>query len=585
MLRNLKVIQKMLVLLATALIFFAAVGVTSYLSLKKTQSNENYLYNNLVTKNQDYLQIKSNIASSDGDILSGILATQKINRTNYAKDINQLTKENNTDLQEIQKLPLDSKEAKLLKQFHDDLAAFRSGRVQVLADTQKGQTKDAYSTYTGLMSINRKQMEQDISNLVSYNTTLQAQVEKQNQLQAQKTLEILILVVLVAMLAMGAIGYYITRIIRRPLRDIVLLMTQAQKGDLTVRGRYRSKDELGSMTASFNEMMNELQDIMMRVSDNATNLSAASEQLAASAQETSQATEQIASTVQGIATGSELQVNHLQEGTAVLQEFRRSLSNIAKNAGRVSESAAKAAGLAESGEGVVGNSVKQMQSIHDTMDEMTTVVQSLGGQSEAIGQIVESIADIANQTNLLALNAAIEAARAGEQGKGFAVVAREVRKLAEQSSQMADRIAQSIAQVQTDISNAVASAAAGSESVETGIQVVNEAGVSFRGIMNAVGEVASEIETVSTKATMIAEDPTLENVVKSIAGVAATNAEGTQSATAVTEEQMATMQEVAASATSLSQIAEELQSLIIHFKVSPVDVSEVSEPAVEKLDA
>lgn len=67
-------------------------------------------------------------------------------------------------------------------------------------------------------------------------------------------------------------------------------------------------------------------------------------------------------------------------------------------------------------------------------------VTLLAQKSNSIGEIIESIGQIARQTNLLALNAAIEAARAGEAGKGFAVVADEINSLSSESSNATKKI-------------------------------------------------------------------------------------------------------------------------------------------------
>ena len=80
-----------------------------------------------------------------------------------------------------------------------------------------------------------------------------------------------------------------------------------------------------------------------------------------------------------------------------------------------------------------GENIKSTQAVSEE-------IKALSEKSALIGQIMESIHEIAQQTNLLALNAAIEAARAGEAGKGFAVVADEINQLSKETTDATGKV-------------------------------------------------------------------------------------------------------------------------------------------------
>src|SRR4029079_9892533 len=116
---------------------------------------------------------------------------------------------------------------------------------------------------------------------------------------------------------------------------------------------------------------------------------------------------------------------------------------------------------------------------------------------EKIGDVVETIDDIAEQTNLLALNAAIEAARAGEHGRGFAVVADEVRKLAERSQRETKSISELIRDVQLGTREAVEAMAEGTIKVDEGSAEADQAGRALEEILTAMQATVRQVEEIA----------------------------------------------------------------------------------------
>jgi methyl-accepting chemotaxis protein len=394
------------------------------------------------------------------------------------------------------------------------------------------------------------------------------------------------------------------------------------KNDLTAQVTAKSeKDELGT---AFVEMTRNLRVMITQVLENATALGAASSQLATAAGQAGQATSQIATTVQqvakgtteqtvsitktaaaveqmtkaieGVATGAQEQSSSVSTVSNATERINSAIQQVAGNAARVTSDSAAASEAARKGSITVEQTLRGMQNIKTKVGASADKVEEMGKRSEEIGKIVETIQDIASQTNLLALNAAIEAARAGEHGKGFAVVADEVRKLAERSSLATKEIDALINGILTTVAEAVKAMEEGSKEVELGVVSANAAGSALNDILEAAEEVnkqatfageASErmksasddlisaVDSVSaiveenTASTeeMTASSTEVSQAIESIASVSEENSAAIEQVSASTEEMSAQVEEVNSSASTLSEMARELQDLVAKFKI------------------
>ncbi len=371
---------------------------------------------------------------------------------------------------------------------------------------------------------------------------------------------LLVAAIIIALFAKG---------IAKPIQTLELAANKIADGDLSLTSlEIKSNDEIGRLAKSFEQMTQNVRSLINQISANAEHLAASSEELTASADQSSQATNQVAISIQEVASGAAEQMTAADDASAVVTEMSAGIEQIAANASSVASQTEAAADKAVKGGAAVDKAVVQMSQIEETVNTSATVVTKLGERSKEIGQIVDTISGIAGQTNLLALNAAIEAARAGEQGRGFAVVAEEVRKLAEQSEEAAKKIASLIGEIQVDTGKAVDAMNQGTREVKIGADVVNAAGASFREIADLVTEVSEQVKQITEAIHEMAtgSEKIVESVHK-IDGLSKKSAGESQSVSAATEEQLASIEEIATSSRALATLAQELQTAVAKFRV------------------
>jgi methyl-accepting chemotaxis protein len=355
-------------------------------------------------------------------------------------------------------------------------------------------------------------------------------------------------------LAVGA-GSVVVRGIVRPLLKGVAFAKSVAAGDLTQTLNIDRRDEIGQLSVALGHMVKQLRDVfgqitgtVGRLANSSTGLVQTATQLAGGAEEATSQSAQVAAAAEQMSTNMGNVAASTEEMSTNIKVVASAVDQLTSSIGEVAKSAERTAGVAGNAAQLVATS--------------NTQIGELGGAADEIGKVIEVIQDIAEQTNLLALNATIEAARAGDAGKGFAVVATEVKDLARQTASATDDIRRRIEGIQVSSGRAVQSIGEISEVVKQ----VNE--------LSQVIASAVEEQSITTKEigkNMLQSSTAAQTVARGVAESATATQEITRNIVRVDEAAKQAAVGAAQTQTAgheLSQVADQLQSLVAQFTVS-----------------
>jgi PAS domain S-box-containing protein len=329
------------------------------------------------------------------------------------------------------------------------------------------------------------------------------------------------------------------KLLEGSLGDFLHLVSIVSEGDMTERGN-DGEGPMAAVSNALNRMMDNFSGMLTRVKQIGLSVTSSATQILAASEE--------------IAAGAQRQADEITNTSSAVEEMAASMSQVSRNAEASAAAARRALGMAEHGDRSVRDTSEAMNRIDSAVQGTAEKMRLLAKRSSEISEIIDLINDVAAQTNLLSLNAAIEAAHAGEAGLGFSVVADEIRKLAERSARATRDVGALIKAIQNETSEALDAMENGMKQVQDGSTLAEQARQSLQDISQVVRQSAELIEEISAASEEQAR------VTRNLAGAM-------QTVSSITLETSAGAHETAQTIQGMVSLSEQLNDAISQFKV------------------
>ena len=565
---NLKLSTRLLIYFLSTIFSMGVIGIIGIYNMYSIDKSVDYL-NNITIKSID------SINKIDKNQLNIYKDIQLLANEGGKTDVGELTKEIADASEESEKQIAiyettidDENERNIFNEFKGNLKVFNESIKKYTNLIDSGNEKEAEMQLSA-MDQARDNMRDEINKLIELNEQWANEIKVEGKETFGDSLKLIIFIIVVLSIFTSLFAFLMQSSIKKSLNKIRGLANRLSNYDLSDPIMIESNDELGEIGNNLNKAQENISGLIKNIMDTSQDMSASSEELSATVEEMTAKFESINALTSEVNLGVQENSATAEEISAAVQEVDSSVNILSNKAMEGSNNAVEIRNRATKIEKASKVATENTKEVYSEMEKQVLNDIEKGKVVSDIKVMAETIAGIAEQTNLLALNAAIEAARAGEQGKGFAIVAEEVRKLAEQSSEAVGNVKFTIEKVQ----EAFKSLSGNSnkllkfmnDNIVPQFETFVEIGEQYQGDGIFVNNMSEELAAMTEE--VLATMNQVNEAVQGMADMAQKSSGNLDGINESVDESTKAMEQIANTAQSQAELAQDLNEMIQKFKV------------------
>lgn len=337
------------------------------------------------------------------------------------------------------------------------------------------------------------------------------------------------------------------------------ILAGSEQSAKAVAEQSKAISEVNAATQELTEMADELKT-STNINKSAEEVAATAEELSANIEELSTSAAQVATALVQMTDGANVVLGESEKAAAFAEGCQDKINELIRIAGEAGEINQEAARLLEESRVGAGGVWKRLQDCIKSYDATNSAIEVLQDKIRRIEKIVDTIQNVSIQTNMLAVNGFVEAATAGEHGRGFSVVAGDIRNLATESAENADKIKDLVRDIQIQMSKVALEI---SQSEAASRKADEQSAISAQ----KNGEVTKELDDIASNRAVLRKSIDESQIAiaqdvkesKRVAEMVNMAEQQVEEASQVAQEQAKAINELANSIEEIASIADEMQ--------------------------